>query len=95
MQVPESVIINNFNSKTGVEQRVAEQLLTGLVAFTLVTGHFMPTICFVNLKDAKVPAFRDGTIVPSFWYTVVQSTLEQSRCSVDKDLRLHGKISRC
>jgi hypothetical protein len=47
MQVPESVVINNFNSKTGVEKRVFEQLLTGLAAFTLITGHFMLTLGFV------------------------------------------------
>ncbi len=56
---------------------------------------FLPTPCFVHRADAKPPAFRDVTPVPSFLDTVVSRTAVKSPCSFEHGLRLHGKNSSC
>ncbi len=70
----------------------AEQLLTQLAVFTLVTDNFC-LLCSSSRRQSTV--FRDETLVPSFLYTVVQSTEIQSPCSVEEELTLHGKICNC
>ncbi len=66
-----------------------EQLLIQLTAFfAQVIKHFPPTPCFVQRLHAKPPAFREGTLDPSFVYTIVPSLLT-------KTVVIKNKMSPC
>ncbi len=50
-----------------------------LVITITISDIFLSTPSFVHRVDAKVPSFRDGTLVPSFLYTVIYCRVQRHR----------------
>ncbi len=84
----ESVVINDFYTKTGAWEGAHQllKLLTHLAVFVLVTRmNFSADPLFCSASRRQFPICRNGTLVPSFLYTDYRST---EPCSVEQRLRL-------
>ncbi len=71
--IPEPIVTKGFYPKVGAWEGT-EQLLVNLPH---CTRYFCPTVCFVHRVDAKPPVIGDGSLVPSFLYTIAPSLLSR------------------